>query len=226
MTTDLAARVEEQGHAICEGALPDDQVDGLLAAVADIQAHAVRDVMRAVAEVARLAANPSIRALAGTILGPGCFAVRGLLFDKTPAANWKVAWHQDLTIATRLRREAPGFGPWSMKAGIPHVQPPAEILARMVTLRVHLDPCGPDCGPLRVLDGSHREGKLGAEAIARWRDATSETTCLLDRGGVLVMKPLLLHASSAATNPGHRRVIHLEFASESLPHGLEWHGRW
>src|SRR5262245_7189469 len=83
------------------------------------------------------------------ILGPGAFVVRGLFFDKTPRANWKVSWHQDLTIAVRVRIEAPGFGPWSLKAGVVHVQPPAEILERMATVRLHLDDCSESNGPLR-----------------------------------------------------------------------------
>ena len=137
-----------------------------------------------------------------------------------------MAWHQDLTIAVRERREVAGFGPWSTKAGIPHVQPPAEVLERKVTLRIHLDRCGPDNGPLRVVPGSHRGGRLDAAAIADHRQRVAEVSCLVDRGGVVILRPLLLHASSAALRPGHRRVIHLECAAEDLPGGLEWHGRW
>ena len=37
------------------------------------------------------------------------------------------------------------------------------------------------------------------------------------------MRPLLLHASSIAIVPTHRRVIHLEYASQSLADGLEWY---
>lgn len=226
MIDTLSQRIEACGFAIEEGVLSDDDVDAMLGSLAGVKAHAVRDLMRAVPAIADLARNPPVRALAEAVLGPGCFAVRGLLFDKTPAANWKVAWHQDLTIACRFRREFPGFGPWSMKAGIPHVQPPAEILSRMVTLRIHLDPCGTENGPLRVVPDSHRGGKMLAEQIARVKETSAEETCLVGSGGVLTMKPLILHASSAATSPGHRRVIHLEYAADELPGGLEWHGRW
>jgi ectoine hydroxylase-related dioxygenase (phytanoyl-CoA dioxygenase family) len=176
--------------------------------------------------VRALARLASVRALVEPVLGPGCFVVRAILLDKTAGANWKVAWHQDLTIAVRERVEAPGFGPWSEKAGIPHVQPPRGVLERMLTVRVHLDHCGRDNGPVQVIPGSHARGRLAADEIARWRDGREPFLCTSPRGGALVMRPLVLHASSPATKPGHRRVVHLEFAADELPHGLEWHGRW
>ena len=175
----------------------------------------------AFAEVARASA---VRDAANAILGPDCFAVRALLFDKTPAANWKVSWHQDLTIAVAERRDVPRFGPWSVKAGVVHVQPPPEVLERMVAVRLHLDPCGADNGPVRVLPRSHRDGKLSADAIETLRGRVDSVSCVVPRGGLLVMRPLLLHASSPATAPGHRRVVHLEFATGALPDPLAW--RW
>ena len=174
--------------------------------------------------VTEIARTSAVREVAQAILGPTCVAVRGLLFDKTPTANWKVAWHQDLTIAVADRHDIPGFGAWSVKAGVVHVQPPREILERMVAVRLHLDPCGPDNGPLRVLPGSHRHGRLSADAIETLRGQVDTVSCLVPRGGLLVMRPLLLHASSPATTPGHRRVVHIEFATGALPDPLAW--RW
>jgi ectoine hydroxylase-related dioxygenase (phytanoyl-CoA dioxygenase family) len=92
----------------------------------------------------------------------------------------------------------------------------------MVSLRIHLDGCGPDNGPLRVLPGSHRHGKLDDDEIERWRLTTEEVSCCVSRGDVLVLKPLLLHASSSAKSPSHRRVIHIEYACGPLPEGLRW----
>jgi ectoine hydroxylase-related dioxygenase (phytanoyl-CoA dioxygenase family) len=116
----------------------------------------------------------------------------------------------------------PGFGPWTRKAGIPHVRPPVGVLERMVTLRVHLDDCGPGQGPLRVLPGSHREGRLTAEATRDRLDRFPAVDCTVPGGGVVMIRPLLLHASSAATEPRRRRVIHLEYAIDALPGGVEW----
>jgi ectoine hydroxylase-related dioxygenase (phytanoyl-CoA dioxygenase family) len=185
--------------------------------------YAVRRLCELSPAVRQLSTSAAIRALIEPILGPAARVVRGLLFDKTAAANWKVPWHQDLTIAVKERRDAPGFGPWSIKADITHVQPPLDVLEQMLTIRLHLDDCGPDNGPLRVLPGSHKRGVINASTIAQLRQQTAETLCTLPAGGALVMRPLLLHASAPATSPGHRRVIHLEFAANDLPDGLQWH---
>src|SRR5207245_3658572 len=100
--------------------------------------------------------------------------------------------------------------------------PPVAVLERMTTLRVHLDDCGPDRGPLRVLPGSHRDGLLGAEATRLRLGRDRPVTCLVGRGGVVMIRPLLLHASSPAESPRRRRVVHLEYAADPLPHGLDW----
>ncbi len=186
------------------------------------EVYGMRDLLRAIPEVRQLAGSPDLLDLVDSILGPGSFAVRGLLFDKTMVANWSVPWHQDLTIAVRSRVESAGFGPWTVKAGITHVRPPVEVLEGMLTLRIHLDDCASGQGPLRVLPGSHRGGKLGAEATRGWLDRQPVVDCLVATGGVVLMRPLLLHASSAATEPSRRRVIHLEYANAPLPGGVDW----
>lgn len=137
-------------------------------------------------------------------------------------SNWRVAWHQDLTIAVRERKTVEGFGPWTTKDGVLHVQPSAEVMNGILAIRLHLDESASDNGPLRVIPGSHREGRLSAERISSWHKQES-ITCTVPRGGALLMRPLLLHASSACAVPKPRRVIHLEFAAAELPHGLDWH---
>ena len=173
--------------------------------------------------VQELARSGAVRSAARAALGHKCFAVRGILFDKTPSANWKVTWHQDLTIAVRERRDAAGFGPWSVKEGVPHVQPPVAVLERMIAVRVHLDNCGTENGPVKVIPRSHTSGRLSGEVIDRWKEQRASVDCTVSRGGVLAFFPLLLHSSSPATRPGHRRVVHLEFAAVPLPAGLEWY---
>lgn len=233
MRGELAAHIEHEGFAILPEAVSAAALDTLLEALATLapgmeprRRGGTRDLFESVPEVRGLARSGVMREAAEAVLGPGCFAVRALLFDKTPEANWKVIWHQDLTIAVRERRAVEGFGPWSEKAGILHVQPPVALLERMVAVRLHLDDCGAENGPVRVLPGSHRAGRLGPKDIAAWRERTSPVECIVPRGGLLVMRPLLLHASSPATVPAHRRVLHLEYAADSLPDGLEWHERW
>ncbi len=224
----LADAFRRDGFVIVPDAVDPAAVDALLAAIQPVAAGTrggVRHLLRDVPAVRELARSAPVRAVAEAALGPGAFAVRGILFDKTPDANWKVVWHQDLTIAVRERRPVEGFGPWSEKEGVPHVQPPAELLARMVAVRVHLDDCTETNGPVRVIPGSHRDGRLAPDDIDRWRGAGPEVVCTVPRGGILAFYSLLLHASSPAQVPAHRRVVHLEFAADPLPGGLEWYER-
>jgi ectoine hydroxylase-related dioxygenase (phytanoyl-CoA dioxygenase family) len=118
----------------------------------------------------------------------------------------------------------PQFGPWSIKAGVQHVQPPASVMAGMLAVRLHVDESHADNGPLRVLPGSHRVGCLSPSEIATWKERQS-VTCTAPKGGAILMRPLLVHASSCCLRPHQRRVIHLEFAADDLPNGLEWHDR-
>lgn len=219
-----------QGWAVTPPLVPQLAIDRLLATLerhADMDGRrgGVRNLLHTEPAVRELARSDAVRGVAEAVLGPHCFAVRAILFDKTPSANWKVVWHQDLTIAVRERAPLAGFGPWSEKEGVVHVQPPVVLLERMLAVRVHLDDCGADNGPVRVLPGSHRVGRLSAGATDHWRASQPPVDCLAERGGILAFRPLILHASSAATSPGHRRVLHFEFASEELPSPLEWHAR-
>jgi hypothetical protein len=187
-----------------------------------MRSRGARNLFRDCPAVARLAGGQTMKELLRPVLGPAAFPVRALFFDKQAGANWQVGWHQDLSIAVADRAAVPGFTGWSVKQGIQHVQPPASVLENMLTVRIHLDDCGEDNGPLRVLRGSHRQGRFTDEQIAQWQQSGNEVTCLVPRGGILLMRPLLLHASSSAKNPRHRRVIHLEYAANPLPAGLRW----
>jgi len=222
-------QLEESGFAIIPDVLPPATVDNLIHAIeivlgnrTDSSEYALRHLHQKVPAVRRLANDFMVRALVNSVLGPDAFVVRSIFFDKTPEANWKVTWHQDLTIAVRERIEVPGFAAWSIKDARVHVQPPVSVLERMVTLRLHLDDCGLENGPLQVIPKSHKAGRLTGQQISAWRTREKSIACVGPQEGALLMRPLLLHASSPATTPMHRRVVHLEFASDPLPGGLEW----
>jgi ectoine hydroxylase-related dioxygenase (phytanoyl-CoA dioxygenase family) len=187
--------------------------------------YALRNVLSLVPRVRELVRSAEVRGLVDPLLGERVAAVRAILFDKTPDANWKVAWHQDLSIAVKERVEAAGYGPWSVKAGVTHVQPPIQILEEMVTLRIHLDDCDEMNGPLRVIPGSHAEGALDSKRVEELARTRAQVACTGRAGGAVLMSPLILHASSSATTPGRRRVLHVEFAGGDLPGGVEWHER-
>jgi ectoine hydroxylase-related dioxygenase (phytanoyl-CoA dioxygenase family) len=173
--------------------------------------------------VAALLSHARLGSYLWSVVGRDLVAVKATLFDKTSEANWRVQWHQDRTIAVKERLEVAGFGPWSTKAGSLHVEAPHEVLAQMLALRIHLDACGPDNGPMRVIPGSHRLGKLADEQIARLVAEGNETELDVPQGGLLLMRPLLVHASSAAISPAHRRVLHIEFAPIEAISPLKWH---
>ncbi|HSY17900.1 MAG TPA: phytanoyl-CoA dioxygenase family protein [Candidatus Acidoferrales bacterium] len=148
--------------------------------------------------------------------------VRAVYFNKTAETNWLVAWHQDLTIAVKEKADLPGFTAWSVKEGIPHVQPPVELLQNMLTIRVHLDDCDETNGALRVLAGTHKLGRLGAGQIEELRGQHPEHLCRAAAGDVMLMRPLLLHASGRSLGVKQRRVLHIEYAGFTLPAGLDW----
>lgn len=165
-----------------------------------------------------LASSPEIRSL----LPPGLDPVRSILFDKTPAENWPVSWHQDLTIAVKEKRPVDDYGPWSFKDGSPHVQPPVALLENMVAIRLHLDAAPAENGALRVIPGSHRAGKIPSERLSD-HARRSAATCECAAGDALLMSPLLLHSSPRSESPDRRRVLHFEYARrEELHPDLEW----
>ncbi len=133
-----------------------------------------------------------------------------------------MALHQDVSIAIQPNAAAIQWG-ITHKEGLSFVQPPVEILEQLVALRVHLDDCTLDNGPLKVVPGSHQQGRLTDPMIAKLRDHSGEIVCLVPKGGVLVMRPLLLHASSKMALPHRRRVLHFLCGPRQLLHGLVWH---
>ena len=130
-----------------------------------------------------------------------------------------------VTIAVRERIEVDGYSAWSVKEGVHSVHPPASVVQRMISVRVHLDRCDEQNGALRVIPGSHGAGRLTAAERTELLAQSMEVTCAFEAGGALVMRPLLMHASSPSQSPSHRRVVHLDFAVGSLEGGLEWSER-
>lgn len=183
-----------------------------------------RNLLRHLPSLTNIIRSDSLGSYVKGLIGDQARPVRCLFFDKNASANWSVAWHQDLTIAVCQKRVVEGFGSWTMKAGVLHVQPPASILERMLALRIHLDATDESNGALRVIPGSHQLGRLSPNQIEQLTSTEDLKVCSVNAGGVLFIKPLLLHSSLSCRNPVHRRVLHIEFSAEGLPGGLEWYG--
>jgi ectoine hydroxylase-related dioxygenase (phytanoyl-CoA dioxygenase family) len=171
-----------------------------------------------------LATNGCIGAVAATVLGGGARPVRAILFNKSPERNWSLGWHQDRTICVKEKRDAPGFGPWTVKSGMVHVAPPFDLLTRMVTLRVHLDHVPRTNAPLLIAPGSHTYGRIAEGAVDEVVGQCGTATCTANAGDIWLYCTPILHASPAATAPTRRRVLQVDYAAEGLPHGLEWLG--
>ncbi|MFN3984936.1 MAG: phytanoyl-CoA dioxygenase family protein [Rhodocyclaceae bacterium] len=156
------------------------------------------------------------------LLPPDFVAVQCTFFEKSVDRNWLVSLHQDLSIPVRRRLDHPALTGWSEKQGTFFVQPPAAVLEKLVAVRLHVDACGPGDGPLKVVPGSHVHGRINGEAARLLRATHGEVVCPVARGGVMLMRPLLLHASSKASGLSRRRVLHFLFAPRPLPFGLQW----
>jgi len=166
----------------------------------------------------------SVGSIAADVLGPASRAVRAILFDKTAATNWSLAWHQDRTICVKRRIDVDGFGPWTIKGGMHHVAPPFDVLTRMVTLRIHLDDVPATNAPLLIAPGSHTEGRVPVNAIEGVVGRCGTLACVAEAGDVWAYATPILHASESAISLRGRRVLQLDFAAEDLPGGLEWLG--
>lgn len=228
----LAQRIETDGFSMIEGCLDRVAIATLLAQISHIKpqisarirqghTYAVRNLLAVAPHIKALALCSPLIDIARSLLGHQARPVKGTLFDKNEAANWKVPWHQDKVISVQNYADEPGFGPWSTKQEAYSVQPPIEILKQMLALRIHLDDCGITNGVLKVIPGSHRHGKLSTQQIAQYQKQDA-VVCNAKIGDVLAMRPLLLHQSSAGTQPTHRRVIHIEYAAGELPGDLSW----
>ncbi len=223
-----------RGFKIFPRFLSTSQIDELQKAISDFSAdqprHGLRNAEKKIAAIHALAYSEHMINMARDILCPNSSSesnskpalVRCILFDKTPEKNWLVSWHQDKTIAVNHAREIPGWGPWTIKDNYHHVQPDIHVLNHMITFRLHLDHTDESNGCLRVIPTSHQHGILTQQQISAITGQQIAHNCVAEPGDLLVMSPLLLHASSKATQAMHRRVIHIEYSDCSLPDGLEW----
>jgi hypothetical protein len=234
--TDWPAELERDGYTLFRTVFDADDTQGILAqlglvlrehsadlavlAVAGGPPYGARDLLRLWPGVTGLIRESVLAAALGRVLGDQSGLVRGLYFDKPPGHSWALPWHKDYNVAVAEHRSFDVFTKPTKKAGVPHVEAPVELLERMVTLRIHLDDMTDDNGPLRVIPGSHLSLQEGSD------EAREPVTIHCRAGDVLLMRPLLTHASGhcSPTTARHRRIVHLECAPSPVPpDGYEWH---
>ena len=220
------SNIENDGFEIIEDLLSPTEVAGLIGALQSHQLGAarggVRNAEKKFEAINDLVISSKLRSRASKYLSGKPNLVRVILFDKTPENNWLVTWHQDKTIALSGKADIEGWGPWTVKDGIHHVQPPLDVLNNMITFRIHLDDTTRDNGCLRVIRGSNKLGILPTAEISDHVAASEPMECAVKSGTAFVMRPHLLHASSKAPQPSNRRIIHVEYSGYELPVGLDW----
>lgn len=226
---DLAPRLANKGHALLNHIYTRRELGRIGIVLRQYKkehpseseaVYAIRNLFSKIPDLQQLVLNENIKKILNH-LGEGYFVTKALFFNKPPQSNWFVTWHQDQTINVKEKKELNGYSGWTKKGDLWGVCPPNEILHNTLTIRIHLDDTTEENGALHVIPGSHKQSLMNDEIQLITQSALS-STCEVNAGGIHLMKPLLLHASSKTTNQKSRRVLHLEFSNATLPEGLEW----
>ncbi|WP_106914954.1 phytanoyl-CoA dioxygenase family protein [Chryseobacterium aurantiacum] len=228
------SHIQEYGFSIINDVFSVDEVEKIISVLNGIDTSrenfrksddlfAIRQFLKEIPEIKDLIFNDNIQRIITEIFGEKYFVVKSIYFDKPETSNWYVAYHQDLTISVDKKLELPNFGPWTTKQNQFAVQPPLNILENIYTIRIHLDDTDENNGALKVVPKSHSKGIYRPETID-WSIET-EDICNVEKGGIMLMKPLTLHGSNRTTNGKKRRVIHIEFSDMELPEVLQWSER-
>lgn len=184
---------------------------------------AIRQFLKEVPEIIGVIFNDRFCDMISELFGKDYFVVKSIYFDKPEQSNWFVSYHQDLTISVNKKADLEHYGNWTVKHNQFAVQPPLEVLENIYTVRIHLDDTDEENGALKVVPQSHLKDIYRATDIDWTKE--QEVSCNVIKGGVMIMKPLLLHSSGRTTNNHKRRVVHIEFSDQELPEELDWSER-
>jgi ectoine hydroxylase-related dioxygenase (phytanoyl-CoA dioxygenase family) len=220
-----AAQIEREGYGITEVMFDRTRLDslgeGLKTTTIPRSRAGMRHMMK-VPAVSEIANSEEMLDLASSALNEKGVSFRATLFDKSPSSNWLVAWHQDTALPLQEKCEINGWGPWSVKEGVIYAHAPAQILEKVIALRLHLDDSNAENGPLRVLPGTHRSGVMSDEQVHKLSEQITPVECYAPAGAVVLMRPLLVHASSKGVSVVPRRVLHIEYTTTlRVTHGME-----
>lgn len=221
----------KQGFAILDQMFSTIEIDSIISCIEKASAEkglaesstnlfAIRQVITKIPELKPLLFTEKFHKILQAVFDKSYFLTKAIYFDKPSESNWFVAYHQDLSISVDQKNYVSNYKNWTFKKGQHGVQPPLDILENIVTIRVHLDKTEKENGALKVIPTSHLKGIYRPETID-WNTET-EHICEVEKGGIMLMKPLTLHASERTTNHQQRRVVHLEFSSKQLAKPLQW----
>lgn len=227
-------QIDSEGFSIINNVFTENEIENLISLIDNKTKNdsdnstfrksedlfAIRQFHKEVPETLPFIFNEKLQNIIESIFGKGFFITKSIYFDKPEKSNWFVAYHQDLRISVDQKIEIENFENWTVKQNQFAVQPPTEILENNFTIRIHIDKTTKNNGALKVINNSHSKGILRIENLDFEKE--KETICEVEKGGIMIMKPLLFHASNKTTNNERRRVIHIEFSKQQLPNGLEW----
>ncbi|MDA3615222.1 phytanoyl-CoA dioxygenase family protein [Polluticaenibacter yanchengensis] len=231
LNTTFAHDILQPGFTVINGIYSPEEINNIISLIeaADNSAEtfrktsdlfAIRQFLKEVPGTYNLVFNSKLKAVIQQLFGNDYFVVKSIYFDKPGSSNWYVPYHQDLTISVDKKQSFEGFSNWTTKQNQYAVQPPIEILENNFTVRIHLDDTDENNGALKVIEKSHLKGIYRPETID-WQNE-KETLCRVEKGGIMIMRPLLLHRSGRTNNHKKRRVIHIEFSNSELPDDLRW----
>ncbi len=223
--------LEEDGYSIIPNLYSDDELHQILACIENAEQDgnsfmktkdlfAIRQLTKNVPGITELLFHQKLTELLTDLSESEYFMTKAIYFDKPSESNWFVAYHQDLSISVNQKADLNHYSNWTFKKGQYGVQPPIQILEDTITIRIHLDKTGKNNGALKVIPKSHINGIIRADS-KDW-NVENEHICEVEKGGVMLMKPLTLHASNRTTDGQKRRVIHLEFNKHNLAKPLDW----
>jgi ectoine hydroxylase-related dioxygenase (phytanoyl-CoA dioxygenase family) len=226
--------INSEGFAIIDNVYNENEIKKLISIIENVTENktdkttfrksddlfAIRQFHKEIPETLDYIFNQNLKNIIKSNFGENYFITKSIYFDKPEKSNWFVAYHQDLTISVDKKLDTENFENWTTKQNQFAVQPPKEVLENNFTIRIHIDKTTKDNGALRVINNSHSKGILRVENMDLKNE--TETICEIEKGGIMIMKPLLFHASNKTTNNERRRVIHIEFSNLELPNGLEW----
>uniref|UniRef100_UPI00404B7EC5 phytanoyl-CoA dioxygenase family protein n=1 Tax=Flavobacterium sp. TaxID=239 RepID=UPI00404B7EC5 len=231
------SEINSQGFVIIDNVYTDREIENIVFEIEKVtkkdfenatfrkteDLFAIRQFHKEIPQTMEIILNENLKQIIKSNFGNDFFITKSIFFDKPEKSNWFVAYHQDLTISVNKKAEVTHFINWTNKQNQFAVQPPTEILEKNFTIRIHIDKTTKENGALKVLNESHKKGIVRIENVDI--ENTVETICEVEKGGIMIMKPLLFHASSKTTNNERRRVIHLEFSNQNLPQELNWSER-
>jgi ectoine hydroxylase-related dioxygenase (phytanoyl-CoA dioxygenase family) len=211
----------EKGFSITNTIFSDEEIENLKKLInSPKDTYAIRQLfVKSPAIMEIVLSNDKFKRLISEVCEDDYFITKAIYFNKPAKSNWFVAYHQDISISVENKIEAESYTNWTNKKGQLGVVPPLEILENTVTLRIHLDDTDETNGALKVIPNSHNKGFIRVDEKFKIHEHGEEKLCKVRKGEIMLMKPLLLHASQKSISSTDRSVIHMELCNRNISMG-------